>query len=149
MPMDPVHTRMIRQAQAVDFAAAQRVAPGIIAAALRYDSRIRIYWDRSISRFCIAREGEMQWHFIAVWQDENGGFLPLDRRILEALALWDLRPPRLDAPKNADEKVDRMEAEEQAREDKIRRDFEGDIDHITRADRRQIEKSLKSTLNVH
>lgn len=134
---------MIKAAQNVDFDRAVRDAPGVIAALKRYDDRLRIYFDKKIQRFCVAREGEVAWHFIAVWAGPKGEFVPLDNRIIEAIASWDMRPPTLEAPKDATELSNRMDAEDSARAIKIEQNFNDDIAHLTRANRKQLEKATE------
>lgn len=143
---DVNQAEMTRRARAIDADRPFVDNPTIMAMIKGYDDRLFVYWDKSISRYCIARRGDMQTHLIAVWQGENGEFLPLDHRMFEAICRWDMRPPRLDAPKSADALADRMDAEDIAKTEKIEKDFEDDIDHLTKDNRRLINQAIDKVI---
>ena len=137
------HAEMTRRARAIDVQRPWTDSPTIMAMIKGYDDRLLIYFDKSINRYCIARRGDMQTHFIAVWQGENGEFLPLDRRLLEALCKWDMQKPfDLSAPQSADELARKMDTEDLAKIEKTEKDFEDDIDHLTRDNKRVINKAI-------
>lgn len=136
------HAEMTRRARAVDADRPWIENPTIMAMIRGYDDRLFIYYDKSINRYCVARRGDVQTHFIAVWQDEQGAFLPIDRRLFEAVCRWDMRPPRLDAEKSADALAAKMDAEDIARTEKLEKDFEDDVDHLTKDNKRVIQKAI-------
>jgi hypothetical protein len=110
-------------------------APALMHVIKNYDDKLLIYWDKSINMYCIARNGEMGLHFIAPWP------LPLDTRLLHTLRMWDLRPPILDAPKNATETGRLMTEAEDARAAKADQNFADDLHHATMDNRQVLEKT--------
>ncbi|HKQ98860.1 MAG TPA: hypothetical protein VJV75_13370 [Candidatus Polarisedimenticolia bacterium] len=136
---------LIRRAGMIDDKKPWIVAPAVMFALKRYDPQLFIYWDLQGERYCIARRGENsgQLHFIAIWQDDDGAYLPLDNRILDAIRAWDMRPPTLDAPKSADELAGRMDAQDDKAAAKDEADFKDDMDHLTRANRPQLNKAIE------
>jgi hypothetical protein len=138
-------TDLIRRAGMIDEQKPWIVAPAVMSAIKNYDGNLMIYWDRQGERYCIARRGEMsgKLHFVAIWEDDEGGYLPLDGRILDALRAWDLRPTVSDTPKNADQYAAMLDAQDARQAAKDDADFVDDMDHLTRANRRQLTKAIE------
>ncbi len=129
----------------LDFELGWFQAPGVMAEIQAYDPLLVVYFDKQVQRFCIARRTPRGLHFLTVWQDEAGGYLPLDRRLCEAVARWDLRPPRSDAPKSADELAIRMDEADLARAQKIEDSFNDDIRHLSLSNRRPLDRVRRIT----
>jgi hypothetical protein len=138
-------TEALKRMANVDMQMPWMLAPGLMSDIKEYDPNILVYWDRQGQRFCIARYGEITGglHFIAVWQDDDGVYRPLDRRILAAIRSWDMRPATLDAPKDANELAAKMDAQDEKTDTKVAADLKDDLDHLTRANKPQITKALE------
>lgn len=125
-----------------------RLYPALAAEIRLYDPKVLIYYDSNVARYGIARMGDLGVHHIDLWQDEAGNPRPIDRRLLDTLRAWDLRPQILSAARTANEESDRRDAADEARRAKAESDFDDDMDHLARSNRRQLRKAVAKFLNV-
>ena len=131
----------------IDLAKPHLVSTGLMRRVLAYDRDLVIFYDRGLARYGIGRKGrDGRVRLIAMWQGEAGQFLPLDDRLMDALAHWDLRPDRLDAPRSADEDAAARDEADLARAQKVEDRFDDDISHLTRSNRRHLVKVLERNL---
>lgn len=142
------HPGLVQVGPGVDLGRFTRLFPALAQEVRRYDDRLIVYYDQNVARYGIARLGALGLHFITLWQDDDGLPRPMDRRLIAALASWDLHPNRLEAPRTADEEARRREAADEARREKIERTFDDDIGHLTRANRRQLTRALARHHNL-
>jgi len=131
-----------------DFKKPYAVAPSLIRRIHAYDPNLVIYYETSTARYCIARKtASGGLHFICHWQDpETRAFRPLDMRLYDALRSWDMRPPRVDAPRTADAYVDAEQRDADARAEKSDTEFDDDIGYLTRENRRQLRRSFEPSI---
>lgn len=127
----------------IDIDQARSRHPGVVQALTRYDRQLILYYDKAVAKYGLARLTPDGLRFICLWQDEKtGAALPVSMKILDAVRRWDLRPSRVGAPKNADEIARARDAADLKRAEKIDQEFDDDISHLTRANRRQLERIL-------
>lgn len=129
----------------VDLARADSQNPSLMTRLRAYDANLIVFYHRNLNRWVVARRGrDLEARLVMVWQDENGGFLSLDDRLLHALAQADLWR----TPGDADAEARRRDAEDDARAERVDRAFDDDISHLTRANRRFLMKQAARTLNI-
>jgi len=127
----------------IDMLKARFVNPSLVHRLKRYDPNLRVYWDNAVGRWGVAVNTPKGLRFVALWQTDDGDPLPLDERLLAAIASWDLRPHRLNAPKDANELADMLERKQEESDDRVWRTFDDDISHLTRNNRRQLIRALE------
>lgn len=128
----------------LDFEKPWLVNPVLMRAIYRYDPLLVIYYNKAAAKYAVARQVQKPkagFHFIASWQDEKGRFLPLDNRLLVAIKSWDMRPNIVGAPTSGSKVAQRMELEEEKAQAKAWADFDDDIGHLTRDNRRQLHRA--------
>jgi|SRR5882724_5425241 len=135
---------MPRSGNGIDFFKAEAINPSLMAQIRRYDPDLIVYHDSNVARWGVARMTRRGITFLFLWQtDPGGGYLPLDNRLLAQLAKWDLWRS---GAKNANEEASRRDDADTARADKAEKDLNDDLDHLSRANRRQITKAIEAIL---
>jgi hypothetical protein len=127
---------------------AYETEPGLMRKLTAYDPQLVVYYDSAVARWGIARLSQRGLHFIALWQDDGGGYLPLDERLYRAVVSWDLRPARLDAARTADEEASRREAAQEAAIERQWRQFDDNMQHQTRSNKRSLTNALRRACNL-
>lgn len=129
----------------IDFFKAEVANPSLMQRIRIYDPALIVYHDSNVARWGVGRLTPKGIAFLFLWQTDPGGqYLPLDDRLMDAIAHWDLRPNWKQGPRNADEEAKRRDEADLARAAKAEKDFDDDISHLTRANRRQLAKALEA-----
>lgn len=140
-----LHGGMIPTGDTIDLTRAAQRHRSLIERIHQYDPALVIYHDSAVGRYGIARMTPGGTRFIALWQhDKTGAPLPMDNRLYEAIVSWDLRPPTLDAANNADAYCDRLERADAARSERVDQEFDGDIGHLTKSNRRSLNRVIEA-----
>jgi len=122
-----------------DIFRAEREAPSVMAAIRAYDPALLVGWDSSACRWSLLRVSRGGYHYLGVIETDDKRCRPLDMRVLEDLRRWDLWR----GAKSATEDADRMDREDDEREKRSWDDFNDDISHATRENRRQLNRLAK------
>ena len=130
---------MIRAAgrgDSYDIFRAEKESPEVMAAIRSYDSALLVGWDASACRWSLLRISRGGYHFIGVLETDDHQYRPLDMRVLDDLARWDLWR----GAKTANEAAQKMDYEDEQRAEKRERDFRDDVQHATRDNRRTLHR---------
>jgi hypothetical protein len=119
-----------------DIERAGRVAPEVMEVIRSRDPNMLVGWDSSACRWSFLRVSRGGYHFIGVIETEDHRYRPLDMSVVADLFRWDMWK----GARTADEYVDQLEAEEEAHEAKVARDFRDDLRHATRDNRRTLRR---------
>lgn len=128
--------RPVGRGNEYDIFRAEKEAPAVMAALRAYDPQLLVGWDSSACRWSLLRVSRGGYHFVGVIETEDHQYRPLDMRVLEDLSRWDL----WNGAKDANEAMNRIEAEEEGFEQRQERDFRDDIRHATRDNRRTLQR---------
>jgi hypothetical protein len=122
----------------IDIFRADREAPSVMEAVRAYDPSLVVGWDSASCRWSLLRISQGGWHVIGVYAGPDGQYLPLDRRVLDYLHQADMWKKG----ETPDQAAARLEQEDDARRQKVEDDFDDDISHLTRSNRRQLYNAL-------
>ena len=119
-----------------DIFRAESVAPEVMAAIHAYDPALLVGWDSSACRWSLLRVSRGGYHFVGVLETDDHQYRPLDMRVVEDLARWDLWK----GAKTAKEAADKMDYEDAKRAEKADRDLRTGIHEATLDNRRTLHR---------
>lgn len=126
-------------ANEIDLFRANREAPEVMQAVRVYDPHLLIGWDPTPARWVILRVSRGGTHFVGVVETPDHQYRALDMSVLETLAQWDLWRQA----KNAGEFCRQVEDAERYEKQRQVDNFNDDIQHATRDNRRTLNRLAK------
>jgi len=115
----------------LDLYRAEKEAPEVVAKLRLYDPELLIVWDSAATRWVVCRGNERGVHPQFVYQGEDGGFLPLDTRLVELVIKSDRWKQAGDPGRFAKQE----EAEIAAHAEKVENEFHEEIEYAGRENR--------------
>lgn len=125
-PVVGVHQIVPLEAPHISLDRAWSEYPGLMRSIAAKDKEVVVLYDTALGRWCIGRrcrDGHVR--LFKIWQDDTGGYKPLDTTLLVKLDEWDTQKHGPDAM------ADAMDAADEARAAKANADFDFDITKAT------------------
>lgn len=119
-----------------DIFRAEREAPSVMQSIRAYDPALLVGWDASACRWSLLRVSRGGYHFVGVLETPDHQYRPLDMRVVDDLARWDLWK----GAKTPKEAADNMDYEDQRHREKLDRDLRGEIHDATKDNRRTLHR---------